>query len=469
MPRNRKTEPTDFRTIDELQAERDVLAARLEQLDAQSGGAPLRGELAEGWNEINSQIDEIDEAIAQKQLRYDRLLEIANGQPTPEAERIGSFTPVGIGVEDAPTRNKALRLLESRHTSEDLSEQAATSLSSLVRHEDPSGMLARQLTAVGAPDYEGWFTKLIRYGSMAGPHLTPREMAAREAVEIAERAMAVGSTGAGGALLPFNLDPTITLVSDGMINPVRQIARVVQTTQNTWKGVTSEGGTARYTTEAAEAVDNSPVLVQPVVDALRADFFVPFSIELDQDYGALRNELARVAADARDILEADKFINGTAVVEPEGVAVGGSVITTSGGTFIAADVYDTVEALGPRFRAKASWLADIATINAASQMETSNGARLFPSIDADRLIAKPLYEASGIAGGTASGATIAVLGDFSEYLIADRIGMSAEIVPHLFGGTGTTHYPTGQRGAFFMWRNSGTVLSANAFRVLTVA
>jgi hypothetical protein len=43
-----------------------------------------------------------------------------------------------------------------------------------------------------------------------------------------------------------------------------------------------------------------------------------------------------------------------------------------------------------------------------------------------------------------------IAGDFQAgYLIADRLGMSVELIPHLFGAT--NRFPTGQRGLFAIW------------------
>jgi hypothetical protein len=47
-------------------------------------------------------------------------------------------------------------------------------------------------------------------------------------------------------------------------------------------------------------------------------------------------------------------------------------------------------------------------------------------------------------------------------VIGDRLGMSFEIVPHLFGAT--NRFPTGQRGGYAIWRNDGRVKVANALR-----
>jgi HK97 family phage major capsid protein len=57
-----------------------------------------------------------------------------------------------------------------------------------------------------------------------------------------------------------------------------------------------------------------------------------------------------------------------------------------------------------------------------------------------------------------------IYGDFSRYLIVDRVGLTVETIPHLFGAS---QRPTGQRGLYAYWRNGAKVLDANAFRGIT--
>jgi hypothetical protein len=61
---------------------------------------------------------------------------------------------------------------------------------------------------------------------------------------------------------------------------------------------------------------------------------------------------------------------------------------------------------------------------------------------------------------------IAIYGDFSNFLIADRIGGTIELIPHLFGAT--SRFPMGQRGLYYYWRVGSDVLVQNAFRYLEV-
>jgi predicted phage gp36 major capsid-like protein len=85
----------------------------------------------------------------------------------------------------------------------------------------------------------------------------------------------------------------------------------------------------------------------------------------------------------------------------------------------------------------------------------------------NQLLGYPCWRASAMSTGIDTGGeAIAILGDFEQFLVVDRIGMSVEFIPHLFDtGTG---YPLGVRGLYAWWRNSSQCLAANAFRLLTV-
>jgi HK97 family phage major capsid protein len=61
---------------------------------------------------------------------------------------------------------------------------------------------------------------------------------------------------------------------------------------------------------------------------------------------------------------------------------------------------------------------------------------------------------------------MAIFGDFSNYVIADRIGMTVDFIAHLFDPT--TGRPTGQRGWFAYYRVGADSVNDAAFRVLNV-
>jgi HK97 family phage major capsid protein len=83
-----------------------------------------------------------------------------------------------------------------------------------------------------------------------------------------------------------------------------------------------------------------------------------------------------------------------------------------------------------------------------------------------RLLNRPVLEAEDMDGviNAAQNNYIAIIGDFGQgYVIADRVGTTVELIPHLFG---TNRRPTGQRGWYAHVRHGAAVVDAGAFRML---
>jgi HK97 family phage major capsid protein len=269
----------------------------------------------------------------------------------------------------------------------------------------------------------------------------------------------------------------------GTVNPLRQMSRVETITGTTWLGVTSTGITASFDAQAAEVSDDAPTLGQPSITPAKAQAFVPFSIEIEQDWSGLSGELTKMLAVAKDDLEATQFVTGTGSDAPYGVMTGATTTlgTASAGAFAIADVYATEAALGARFRKNAAWLSNKYFYNLVRQFDTAGGAGLWMRLpqgttnslgETDttvgaELIGYPAYESTAINTGNVltSGTNIAVFGDFAnQFVIVDRLGMTVELVPHLFA-TGANR-PDGQRGLYAYWRTSSKVITAGAFRKL---
>lgn len=57
------------------------------------------------------------------------------------------------------------------------------------------------------------------------------------------------------------------------------------------------------------------------------------------------------------------------------------------------------------------------------------------------------------------------VGKRTGYKIVDRLGLSAEIIPHMLG---TNRLPLGVRGMYCYWRTGAAVVAQNALRYLEV-
>jgi HK97 family phage major capsid protein len=472
-------------TVDERVQRQAEIRTRLAEMDAEYNGSVLPDEQQEEWDRISTEFDVHTVAVRAATARSNRIAALAStdgstetGTPfhTPNviarksAENIYDLTALrrdARNMDDLARgmRDNALRAVELNHYDSSSDEtEARSNVDRLLRRvDDKDGTLARRILTTGSPAYDRAFGKVAFAGNTDG--LNNEERAA----------LAVGATTTGGFAVPFSLDPTVILTDSGVVNPVRQISRVVQIVGKQWQGVTSAGITVSRAAEAAEAGDNAPTIAQPTVTPTRVQGFVPFSFEIDQDWSQMRGELATMFSEAKDTEEATSFVTGSGVdPNPEGVvtgvaAVGASVIqavTVAG--IAASDLYLLVDALPPRHVANASWLGNKSIYNRVRQLDVNGGANLWARL-ADgrpsRLIDFPVYEASTMNTTMVDASELLLLGDFKKFLIVDRIGMSVELIPHLFH-TGNNR-PSGQRGMYAVWRNSSKVLDPNAFRVLT--
>jgi HK97 family phage major capsid protein len=78
----------------------------------------------------------------------------------------------------------------------------------------------------------------------------------------------------------------------------------------------------------------------------------------------------------------------------------------------------------------------------------------------------PRAEWSTMTNGTVTSARVMIAGDFKAgFRIIDRLGSTAEIVPHVMTTTGL---PSGARGIYYYWRTGSAVVVPNALRYLEV-
>jgi HK97 family phage major capsid protein len=443
-----------------LFGERENLLAR-EQVDGASDGVEER------IANLNRALASADDRIQDLEAQYGRVAYLERAAGDPRHREAGA--PPADEHRDTQPRVE-------RHA-DAMDAEAADRIDRLIRKDERSDWTSRYVAAVGSEAYRSAFVKLMQDPQHGHLRYSAEEVDAMRVVGAieAERAMSIGSGAGGGFLLPFALDPSIMLSSNGALNPVRQLARVVTTPWNEWRGVSSDGVTVSYSAEAATMVDGSPVLVQPVITCRRWTAFVPFSWELGQDWPDLQNELVRLIADGRDVNDTTVFYSGTSSSnQPSGIMTGLSatqgVLTVGTATLTATDWWALKAAIPPRFTPNTTFAAPSPLFDRTFRLTPSGGTTeppLMPTRDG-ALMGRPIAEWSFNAGtATPTSGTLAIGGDFrAGYVIADRLGLTAVPIPTLFGGTAAVHYPTGESGLAVWGRTGGGVVNANAFRVL---
>lgn len=456
--------------IAEIDSQRAAKVAELEAITeaaaTEQRSALTATEDAE-FERVSGEIAALDEERAAKVARLDELDKIAARQ------QAASIVPtVAVpGAQDAPTdvdvrrigfgeaRDRALRVLDTKDATRHLHSSQVDKLDRLVRQRTANcdgAVIARRMLVTESDAYRSAFMKAT---TQVTPAFTADEARALEEF----RAMSIGTDASGGYGVPVLIDPTIILTSQGSLNPFRAISRVETITNDEWKGVSSAGVSWSYDGEASAVSDDSPTLAQPTVTAHKAQGFIPYSIEVGQDYPGFAAEMARLLAEGYDELQASAFATGSGSSQPYGILTALDANTnvelavTTDGSFGGVDVNAAWGALPDRWKQNATWVMNHDVGNEVATFGNSNNLS-FVTVDLTGVLQtirnRPVEYSSYFPTftGTTAARNILVVGDFRNYLIAERAGMTVELVPHLFDVT--NNRPTGQRG-WFAWARHG--------------
>ena len=328
--------------------------------------------------------------------------------------------------------------------------------------------VARYALIHGSPAYRSAFEEYMR--SNGKPAFTAEEALAVRA------SMALGNS-TGGYALPTLLDPTLIHTGNATKNPIRDIARVVEGTVNVWHGVSVGNVTSYWTAEAGTTADGSPTFAGPNVTAAKMTSYVTGSYEIFEDSNLL-NQLPGLIVESQGFLEGTAFISGSGTNAPRGVitaisgTAGSTVTATTRGAFTTAsgvDIFALLNAVPSRYEDTVTWVANKATLNTVKQMPAGAGATssIWPNYEAaigNPLLGSPTKQSSDMATAQTSGTILIVLGDFSQYVIYDRIGTQVEFMQNVVDQA--TGLPTGQRGLVAHRRVGGDTTDVNAFRFL---
>jgi len=473
----------DAGTPDELRGKTpDELAAYVEVLDAhlrsihQNDDGELRDKTPDEQKAFSYGLKLRDLAIS-KIEEHRNIQEIFRRKPKAVERALAN---IRYGLDDPgadvrrltvpEARDRALRILDDRNSTRHLATDQIDQVEKAVRRNTD---IARRILVTENEDYRSAWMKLV---SEPHPMLTDDERNAVLAYN-EYRAMSEGTTTAGGFGIPVFIDPSIILTAQGSGNPFLSLAKQVDVNTNIWKGVSSAGVSWAFQSEGVAVTDNSPTLAQPTVQVYMARGFIPYSIEVGQDYPGFADEMQTLLASGYDELLVDKFTRGSGTGEPNGIVTQLSANTnvrvrvTTSGALGTADPYAVWKALPQKFRRNANWMMSVGVNNAIRQLGTANVFHAYtdnlPAEWADTLFGKGVYESpymNDVTTSTSATTELAVVGDWSNYVIARRGGMSVELVPQLFDVT--NNRPTGQRGWFAYARIGGNSVNDLGFRLL---
>lgn len=460
-----------------LRAALEAIEAERRSIDAAIDGE-LSDEQAARWLELDENEAEARAALEEAEAAEARAAKVAESRARYGSVQVSVPGPTGADAEEVrylrPTeaRDRALRSLESEARSmPHLDAASLAKVEKLVRtrsaYQDGDA-IARRLLITETPAYRSAFVKAM---TQAAPAFTSEE--ARAIDEF--RAMSIGTDASGGFGVPVLIDPSIILTGQGSLNPFRRIARTVTITTDEWKGVSSAGVSWSIDSEAAAVSDDSPTLAQPTVTTGTARGFIPYSIEVGQDYPGFAEEMSRLLAEGYDELQASHFATGSVSSTNRGILTAldantnVEVVVTTDGSFGGVDINKVWGALPDRYRSNATWVMNTDVANEVATFGNGNNLS-FVTVDLtgeiETLRRRPVEISSYFPDftGTTGASNILVVGDFRNYVIADRAGMSVELVPQLFDVT--NNRPTGQRGWFAWARFGGNSVNDLGFRLL---
>jgi len=470
------TEPTTEQRKTKIVELRDKLAT----LDAQILDLAERDTLneteEEHWEDLLAERDAIEPEYRKLEERAFRAQEIKKNthreiHGLPEVKKpVEELYGVDVSNLDARVaRDGALRILDDKEQNYTLNSRQLDDLDKVIRVNSD---IARRTILTENDHYRSAFMKAMKDSTAV---FTAEETQALLRWQ-EYRAQSEGSTTGGGYALPVFIDPSVILTDQELDNPFLSLCRVIDINTNTWKGVSAAGVAWSFDAEAAAVSDDSITLAQPSISVNMARGFIPYSIEVGDDWPGFQAEMGSLLAAGYDDLLLSKFTSGSGTNEPTGILTAlqasGSyqVVVTTDGAFGQEDVYATWKALGQKYRKRAVWMASVGVENKIRQMGTSNvyhaSTVALPENALGPLFGKPFYENAYMADFTAvtTSASLLIVGDFQNYVIPRRAGMTVELVPHLFDVT--NNRPTGSRGWFAHARIGGGVSNAAGFKLL---
>jgi HK97 family phage major capsid protein len=471
-----KTDPKGSRLVE--------LRERLRNLDTEIIGLAEMDSLTEAqetrWEDITTERDTIipefeklEERAARAEQVRNRTFREIKGLPAVQKPAEALFGMDPRQLDRAVARDGALRILEDREQNYPLNSHQADVLDKAIR-KDPDADTAKRIIVTENEHYRSAFQKLTT-DTTAHTMLTDQERLAMQAYGQYVRAQSEGVTTAGGFAVPVFIDPSFILTDQEVDNPFLTLARDIQVTTNVWKGISGAGVVWSFDAEGAAVSDDSVTLAQPSVTVYMARGFIPYTIEVGEDWAGFQSEMSRLLAEGYDDLLLSKFTNGNGTSEPRGIITAldantnVEVVVTTDGAFGLVDVHKAFNALGQKYRRRAAWMM---SNDVNSEIQLMGDDRLSSQTvnlaqgAIDSIKNRPVYENAYLPDftGTTGASNIAIVGDWSNYVIARRSGMNVELVPHLFDVT--NNRPTGSRALFAYARIGGNSVNDLAFRLL---
>ncbi len=310
---------------------------------------------------------------------------------------------------------------------------------------------------------DGKFTGLFDFLKTVDHHADPREQLIGDAQKLVKNAMSSTDPGSGGFLIPeeFRSDLLRVALETAIVRPRARVIPMASL-RTSWPAIDATtnsgsvyGGIVGYwTEEAAALIQSQPSFMRIVLEAKKLTAYTEVPNELIQDSSpsvdALVNELF---PEAIAWFEDLAFLRGTGVGEPLGVLNSSNnallSVPAQGGqpsaTILWENIIDMYSRMLPASLTNAVWLASPNTFPQLATMALSvgtGGSAIWLNNGVEgppvTILGRPVIftEKAGTLGAAADLSFV----DFNQYLLGDRMAMSAEVSPHYKFGNDVTAY-----------------------------
>jgi HK97 family phage major capsid protein len=319
------------------------------------------------------------------------------------------------------------------------------------RHNDLAGITAVEVEPTAVINAEGVAVDDRR----ATPEYRKAFWAAmRQGPAVTREVLATLSVSADGNIVPVEYDRVLVqkLVNQ---NVMRQLATVIQTSNDRKIAIENAVGSADWAAESAVAHNDDssddPTFSQITISAYKLSRIQKISEELLQDsLFDLPGYLAGKFGQAFGIAEEAAFVNGNGSGKPTGVVGSASAgVTAASATDIDPDeLFNLYHSLKRAYRVNASFLMNDSTALLIRKKKDSTGRYVWqPGLQPgmpDTLLSKPVYISDAMPT-VATTAKSLLFGDFSYYTIAERSQRTLVRLNELYAANGQVGFRSVER------------------------
>lgn len=315
------------------------------------------------------------------------------------------------------------------------------------------------------------FTEYLRSGR-TNPKYSRQRWSKSTVIDMLQKGMSVGEIKStmiegqdtlGGYAVPAELSERILMRSAGLVAVRQAGATVVQTASNNMEFVKYTGGSSRYSTALrgywGNETKNPPqetnlTLGLENIAVHTYTYKMPISVSLLEDAKNLASLFENKVSETLSVDEDNEFLIGLGTRAPKGLLPGGSntrslqeVNSGSASALTYAGLKLLPRGIATQYRQnmRASWVANSGTAGLIETLVDSEGRFFVNSLQAGEAFMRAKWLESEAMPNVGSNTYPLIYGDFSGYVILERLGLSIERFKDSYTGINLVEYHVRRR------------------------